>query len=50
MKIDLSQLEPTIDAGTHGLTFWHDGTKVRFTYDAEENVTKTIRVNLGKQL
>lgn len=49
MKIDLSQPEPTIDAGTHRLTFWHNGTKVRFTCDAEGNVTKTVRVNTGKR-
>lgn len=44
-----SRLETGIDedAGTHRLTFWYEGTKVRFTCDAEGTVTKTSRVKSG---
>lgn len=31
------------DAGTHRLTFWYDGTRLRFTCDSAGEVLKTSR-------
>lgn len=31
------------DAGTHRLTFWYDGVRVRYTCDDSGNVIKTSR-------
>ncbi len=36
-------------ANTYRLSFTHDGTRVRFTCDAQGNVFKTARFPVGKQ-
>ena len=47
-----SRLETGIDehAGTHRLTFWHQGVRVRFTCDSTGEVLKTSRVDTSSVL